>query len=641
MLEKIRESAQGWISWVILTLITLAFSLWGIQSYIHHGSSAITMAKVDGHTILQTTWEGAVKRAYRQLMVTQKRTTLTEAEEAQLKSAVLQQMIEEYIRVSAANQAGFSVSDEQVLQLQMSIPGFQENGQFSPRLFKRILSQMALSEAQFYTDMRHDIISNQVQQAFIESAFALPQEVDTAVKLVQQKRNIAYVVFPLTQFKEKMIAKPEQLKQFYQKHQQRWMIPEQVKLQYLRLSSENFLKNHKVDAQQIKDYYENNKQQFSIPAQWQVAHILIKVAVDADETTVAQAKARADKVYQSLQQGANFSNVAKKYSDDPLTRNQGGILGWVQQGMLDSILQQTVVNLKPGQISKPVRSKYGYGVIKLIAVKAAKVKPLNEVHKTIEQAVTTHSMNQWFAEKNEELSDLVYANPDNLTVAAEQLGLTLKETPFITRAGGQQAISKNQDVLKAAFSQEVLNQGYNSNPIELGTQSMVVVRVKQHKAAHVARYEDVKSQVKEQYLREMANKKAFELAQQQVEKLAGAKPLSQIAQQLDLKLNWKKGITRFEVDTIDVAIRDAAFSLARTSATRAAARVVKLSNGDVALVTVTAIQPGQFDKKSAKTEQSIFSDELAHRYGTTDYDCYMRSLVAKSKVKIYSKLKKA
>ena len=634
MLQSIREKAQGWIAKVILILITVAFSLWGIQSYVHRGLSMKPMAEVDGHTIYESQWHTAYERAHRQMLVALKKPSISDMQEQALKESVLKQMMNEYVMTKAASKMGFMVNDEQVVRMQMAIPTFQENGQFSARLFHRVLNQLLMTESEFYADLRHDLISNQVEQMFSSTAFALSNEVDTAVQLIQQKRDVAYLIFPVEKFKAKIKLNDAALQKFYEENKERFKVPESVKLQYITLSSDDFLKTHKATEQQIKDYYENNKDRFRLPGQWQVAHILIKVPEHADKAFENKAKTRADEVFAKLEQGANFADLAKVYSDDIISKNQGGDLGWVSRGMLDSILQNTVTKLRPGQFSKPVRSKYGYGIVKLTAVKPGKVKPIASVRATVAHAVVAQQMDQWFAEKAEELSDLVYANPDTLKVASEQLGLPIQETPFITHTSGKDKITQNPDVIKAAFSPEVIHEGYNSNPIELGPQSMLVIRKKAYEPMRIAKYQEARPKLKNLYLKETATAEAMREAKVRMEQLNQGKSMVNVSKKLNIQLTKKPDIARFQQNDIDEVIRDAAFKLPRNKAKQQLATAVALDNGDVAIVTVTSIKSGVLDKKSKNTEQKVFMEELAARLGDTDYDFFVQSLLAKSKTKM-------
>ena len=635
MLQRIREGAQGWIAWTILILITLAFVLWGLQYYINHGRAIQPIAKVNGETIFKSQWEKSYVRAKRQQLISLERAALSVTEEKQLKAAVLQQMIREYITSTVGAVDGFRIGDSQVQRTMMSIPGLQVDGKFSDRVWQRLLNQLQLTPQQFMDEIRYDILQNQIQSGFTLSSFVLSNEIDRAVELLQQQRDIVYIVFPKSRYQ--MDGKPseKELHAFYKKYSKRWLMPEQVKLEYITLTPDIFLKNHKVNEKDIKAYYEKNKVQYRYSDEWQLAHILIKVSENADAATKAKAKQHAGEVLEKLKQGANFAQLAAQYSEDVLSKNRGGDLGWVRRETLDKILQKAVNSLKPGQFSEPVLSKYGYGIIKLTAVKPGKIRSFDEVKDEIKQALTTRQLDQWFAEKSEELSDLVYANPDTLSVASEQLGLEIKETGFIHRnLQNYSGIARNKQVREAAFSSEVLNDGYNSAPIEMGPQSLVVLRVKRHVKERVPNYNEVKSRLMEFYREKQARANVLAAANEQMLKFSKGKPMSELAEQLNLKMKEQRGITRYQQQGISKELRNAVFALPRPLKNRSVAHNVLLKNGDVALVALQSITRGALLPKDHEAQKNVLREELANRFGMMDYNFYVRDLMNQANIKI-------
>lgn len=636
MLQNIRERAQGIIAWIIFVLLALAFGFWGIQSVFHlgGGSTKKAIAKVNGTTIT----ENQLRVAYQRLTAQQKQNlgnkfVLNQQTESKLKQKALQQLILNALLANNAKTQGYRITQGQIDSVLMSIPAFQVDGKFSPERFRLVLNSMMFTEAGFIRQLRADMLMNQVHLGIVTSAFALPDEVARAYQLINQRRDIDYVLIPTQQFKNEVKLSEQDLQNYYQQHKQAFKTPEQVKVAYLELSYKDILQKQKFSEAQLKQYYQSNIDNYKAPAKWQVAHILIALPKSATKSQTAKAKQQIDTIYQALRQGKVFAELAKDKSQDVVSSEKGGKLPWFSAGNVDPAYITTVTKLKPGQYSQPVRTQYGYEIIKLLAEKPAKVLPFAEVKARVKNMLAAQHAQKVFADENDQLSDITYSNPDTLKTAADKLGLTIKYTDYFTRKGDKKGLLANPKVVATAFSDDVSANKNNSDVIQLNQQKVIVLRVANHKAAAVKSFSMVKDEIKTKLIEQKASKLAGALATTLVNELQQGKTLQQLASTHNLTLKVANNIDRHN-EKLNAEILTKAFKLPLPSENKAKpAASLALEDGGYAVIQLMKVIPGNPDTMT-KQQLQAYLQQVASGYGQLDYQLYVKQQRHKAKIKI-------
>jgi peptidyl-prolyl cis-trans isomerase D len=297
---------------------------------------------------------------------------------------------------------------------------------------------------------------------------------------------------------------------------------------------------------------------------------------------------------------------------------------------MDPSLEKIVVTLKqPGEISEPTQTKYGFSIIKLLEVEKPEVIPFPKVRSEVEKALSRQKAEQAFADEADKLSNLTYANPTSLSVAAKTLDLPIKTTELFDRQGSKESIASNPKVLAAAFSLDVL-QGNNSSVIELNPETLIVLRVKEHKPATVQPFAEVRKQIEKQLGAQLVEQKAQRFGEDLLKKLRQGETGQQVAKQA--KLVWKvvNGAGRYGTQA-PTAIINAAFHMPRPQEQKASSTGLQLPNGDYALLTVNAVHDGVMENAENK-KQHIFGEEIENANGRLDYGLYVDALVKKAKV---------
>ncbi|KTD24505.1 MULTISPECIES: SurA N-terminal domain-containing protein [Legionella] len=622
MLQKLNERIQGIIAWVVIILIAITFTLFGVDYYMQGHQASDVEVDVNGHAISKQAFDMSYRRIRQQRDPSQ----MTAASESALKKQVLTAMITNEVSVQAAKKAGFAVGNQQADAAILSIPQFQQDGHFSPERYQQALSGAMFTPESFRNEVKQGMLLNQQRFAFIGTAFALPNEIKRFVKLYMQTRDYEYLEIPASLFIKNNSISDAAINNYYQHHQKAFLSPETVSIDYVRLSTQQIKDKIQITPEEINAYYEENKTNFLTPAQWQVAHILFAVPEDASDEAQNQIKQKADEAYQVLQRNPEqFNEYVKTKSDDKLSIANNGLLPWLVAGQ--SGFDKSLANLtQPGQISSPVQSPHGYEIFKLIAYKPATIKPLTEVESSIKEQLLVDRAQTQYAQALEQLSDLSYQSPDSLTPVADALKLPIEHTEPFSRQGGSSELTKNKQVVNAAFSHDVLNLGNNSDPIQVDNDSVVVLRVNQHFPAAEKPLVEVKDSI--------AKKLALMNAEQQAKQL-GTELLSDKedeSQQVKLmqtnQLQWRavEKATR-DTDKADPAINDLAFSLPKINSRDGRG----LNNGNYVIVRLKQINDGQLESLD-KEQQASIAQQIEASYGVMDYDLYINNLIQTAKI---------
>jgi peptidyl-prolyl cis-trans isomerase D len=633
MLQSIRDRSQGWLTWFLVITICLTFALWGIHSYFQGGGAPQLAAMVNGSPITKQQLQSAYEHL-RQQQQTQStsQVALTPANEPQLKRQTLEQLIQAKVLSQAALNSGYRVTQEQLTELVAQIPAFKANGQFSPEQFKGILARIGYTTESFFETLQADILQNQVQLGFVSSAFALPNEVQQIQSLLNQRRDIAYAIIPAEMFKSQVHLTDEQLVDYYKQHQtSEFMTPEQVSISYIELDLNKVVAEQKITEQEIKQYYQDNATTTAEPPRYHLAHILIKAPQTATDQQLQQAQTKLTKLKMELKANVNFEQLVKTYSDDVVSAKENGDLGWLHLSDLDSAIAQTVTKLtKPGLITQPIKTQYGYEVIKLLAIQPAKVIPFEQLKAIIKQRLAQQKAQQIFADLSDKLADLTFSNPNSLNTAAKQLDLNVQQTALFTRNGGDSPLTRNPRVIAAAFNKDVLD-GSNSNLIEINPGDVVVLRVNQYKSSTPMPFTNVKSLIEAKLLKQQVQSLVKYNSEQVVAELKAGKTPEEIAKTHQLKWIEVANLARHS-ESPEMAIVKASFSLAVPAAkNQVASQAVQLPSADYAIILLKNVINVTTKKISAQMNEA-FAKQLALSYSQVAYQLYIDHLMKQAKI---------
>jgi peptidyl-prolyl cis-trans isomerase D len=629
MLTTIRERAQGWIAWAIVILISIPFALWGIQSYMGVGSEPVAV-KVNGVELT----EREVDMRYQQVRM-RLREQLGAAwrpemfDEKTMRQQVLDQMVEETLLLQVSHDMGLRASDAELRAAILTNPAFQDGGRFSRATYERMVELQGMSPPQYEEALRQRIVGTQLERAVIGSEVLTERELTEAVRLQGQQRRVSYVRLPRQDFQSEEPIPEDRLRAYYQENPEQFRTPERVKLRYLVLDAAAIGGAQGVDEEALREAYEAEIERFRAPERRTVRHILVQVPANADAEAAEVAKARAGELRERILAGEDFAAIAREVSEDPGSAAQGGDLGTIEPGLMDPAFDQAAFSLPEDTVSEPVRSAFGYHLIEVTDIEEAALKPFEAVRDQLAEEAGRRGSEALYFDWAEQLANLTYESPDSLEPAAEALGLEIQESGWLERTGGE-GIFANPRVMGAAFSDEVLRQGLNSEIIEPehNVLQAVVLRVAEHEEASVRPFDEVRDQITASLREQRAAEAAAEAASAMVERLRGGASLAEAAGDRPVV---DAGMIGREASAVPPAVRSAAFTLPRPGEGAASYGSASLVGGDAAVVAVSAIEDGSLQGLESPA-QAQERREIARTIGSAYFDDLVEDLKARAKI---------
>jgi len=603
MLQTIHDKITGWIAGIVILLIAVPFIFWGIDV----GFGAVTYAARVNSDDLPFWRPGTkislqeVSRAYQNQLSRLQQAYGGEVPPEQ-RAELQDRLIESYIRNELMNQRtaklGYRVSDEQVLMAYEATPEFQIDGKFSSDVATRVLQSQGISLAAFEADQRRDLQVTQLQDGIAASAFVTTQELARAVALQGEQREVAWFVIPASRFAKQSAPDEAAISAYYEQNKGKLMTPETLTLKYVELQVSDLMPQVAVNEADLQSYYESMKDRYIEAEKRRGRHILIQVGSDSED---AAARTKAEELLAKVNGGADFAKLARESSQDAGSAAQGGDLGWAERSFFVGPFADALFTMKVGEIRGPVRSQFGYHIIRLDEIAAGKQRSFEEAHAELEIEYRRQEAEKLFGERQEQLADKAFEKLDTLDSVATELGLTQREATGFTRTQGGGPFGARQDVIEAAFSADVLN-GQNSEPIELEPGHVIVLRV------------DARQQAAQKTLDQVREEIVAALEKQRGEELA-RKTGVETAEQLNSgATTWEKAVSALRVDaqgpkwlartdsTLPVELRNALFSAPKPKSDQGTRHyhAVALGSGDFA---VLALSGARVDTTAETPEQ--------------------------------------
>lgn len=622
MLQNIRDNSQGWIAKTIIGLIIVLLALTGFEAIFNGLGNQQTAAEVNGEEISLSELNSAVEMQRRQLMQQFGRDFDTSLIDDQLlRNAALNDLIDRRLLVQAAKESGFSLSQAAMDQIILQTPEFQENGRFSPARFDQVIRQMGYGRLQFRQMLEEEILIGQLQAAITGSGFVTDQEVRNFIRLDKQTRDFG--LYRVKADSDSVSVSDEQVSEFYEQNPQRFMTPEQVVIDYVELKKDAFFDQVDISEDELRTRYENEIA--NLGEQRRAAHILIETGESRSDEA---AKARIDELRQRLAQGEDFAELARATSEDPGSAADGGDLGFAAAGVYDPAFEEALFALNKGQVSDPLRTEFGWHLIKLLDTQAADVPSFANLHDKLARDLKAEKVEQRFVEAARELENLAFEAAD-LQQPAQELGLEIKTSEAFGRDGGKEGVMANRQVIQQAFSPELLEGGANSQALELDPETVIVMRVKEHREPQRMTLADVQDGIRAMLKRQGA----AEAAQSQGEAMLSSLREGQTPAQQTTAWEVHEAVTR-SFEGIEPQVLQALYRMPKPEDEQKPQFAgVALGNGDYVLLRLTGVsEPAE---ELDETEAQMYKRFLASRAGQDDFAAYRARLHRESDIERY------
>ena len=493
MFDAVRNNKR--IVQIFLVLITLPFAFFGVDSYVRNADSEGDVAKIGDIKISQQQFQQAMRDQQERLrtqMGGQLDPKLLDNPEA--RNAIINDLVDQRLLMLEASKKNMFASDDAVRVAIGAIDVFKIDGKFSSERYESALRAQGMTPAGFEAQLRQDITLQQLANGLGQSGVIARAVSDRVLGLQMERRDVQEYRLSIDAYLDKVILADGAAQKFYDENGKQFETPEQARVEYLVLSMETIGSQLAVSDAEIKSWYDSHKDRFQVPEERRASHILISAAEKGEKV---KAKATAEDLLKEIQKNpAIFADLAKKNSQDPGSAAKGGDLGFFGRGMMVKPFEDVAYTLKEGEISGVVESDFGFHIIKVTGIHAAKEKPLAEVKGEIEDELKKTAASRKFAEAAEAFSNIVYEQSDSLKPAAEKFNLTVKQSGWIGRkAEAGSGPLANEKLLNSVFGDEAVKNKRNTEAVETAANTLVTARILEHKPSARQPFEAVKASI--------------------------------------------------------------------------------------------------------------------------------------------------
>ncbi len=618
MFDAVRNNKR--IVQVFLALIMLPFAFFGVDSYVRNAGPGQDVAKIGDVKITQQQFQQALREQQERLRTqlgAQFDPKLLDTPEA--RQAILTDLVDQRLLMLEASRSKMLVGDEAIRRTIGAIDAFKVDGKFSPERYEAALRAQGMTPAGFEAQLRQDLTLQQLAAAVGQSGMVAHSVSDRVLAMQTEKREVQEFRIPLDAYLGKVKLADGAAQKFYDENSKRFETPEQLRAEFVVLSMETIGTQLKVSDAEIKAWFDGHKDRFQQPEERRASHILIA----SDKIGKDKAKARAEELLKEIRKNpAAFADLARKNSDDPGSAAKGGDLGFFGRGMMVKPFEDATYQLKEGEISGVVESDFGFHIIKLTGVHAAKEKSLAEVRGEIEAELKKAAASRKFAEAAESFSNIVYEQADSLKPAAEKFALTVSQTGWLGRqANPANGPLANEKLLAALFSEDSVKNRRNTEAVEIAPNTLVAARIIEHKPAALQPFDSLKAGIEALLVRQEAQALARKDGEARLEALKKGED----------SLGWGpvKAVSRIDPGALPPA---AALTVFRMDAAKLPAYAgVELPGGGYTLFRLNKLAAGEALDEARK--QALVS-QLAQFEMQQDVQSYLAALRSRYKVEI-------
>ncbi len=626
MLQGIRDNSKGIVAKVIVGFIVLTFALFGVDSLVGLTQGSNAPATVNGEEISERDLYQATQMQRRSILARMgDNADPSSLDDNLLTAMVLDSLIQEKALLVEATDNDMHVSEKMIDEIITNTPAFQVEGRFNVAQFDLAIRNVGFTRLTYRESVRKSQLISQQRAGLALSSYVLPTSVKQAAALDRQTRDIRYFAMPIATVRAQTSVSETEVKTEYEARKNTLNTTEQVSVDYVQLSLDSVSQNIQVSEEEINTQYDQILAGFEAKEQRQAAHILIEVN---DNIGDAAALAKIEAIKARIDAGEDFATVAKETSNDFGSAENGGDLGVVVRGTFEASIEDELYALALGNVSSPVQSESGYHLLKVLEVIKTKAPSIAQAKAGIISELTVIKAEQLYLEKLEKLTDLAFISGDLRDLAAE-LSLEIKTLQAFSKAGGNEVMSQNSKVIRAAFTDELVNDNLNSSPIEIDSANAVVIRVKEHFSVRALTFAEVEQDLKDQLLTRKASEQLQERAKVAVAEIKKSGDASAVA--ADFVLLTHLATSRISGQVPAEVVRKA-FTLAHPKEGKVSVDTVTMTDNSLAIIIVDKVNVADISKIPVNEMQAI-QNALAARLGNQTYQTFVQQVQDSAEIK--------
>ena len=628
MLQQIGDSLKGhkWLTYLVFGALALIFAAWGAYGIanLNFGGGS-NVARVNGHNLsydeVRPIWQRQLTRLQQSFGG-----EVPGGERALLENQLVESLVRETLLTDRAVKLGYRVSDAQLAAAVREEPAFQVDGRYSADLARARLQQAGLSEDAYAADLRNSMLRAQLESSVRISEFATPAEVRRARALADQQRQVRYALLPLEKYSAAAVIGDAAVQAYYDAHKQSFLTAESVHLQYAQLQLGQVSSQLQISDADIHDYYDKNKARYISAERRQAHQILIQVSATEND---AAALKKAQDALAKLKAGGDFAVLAKQYSDDPGSAAQGGQLDYAAKDAFVAPFADALFGMQVGELKGPVKTQYGYHIIRLDGIEPAKGKSFEEARSEVEQQLRHDRAADRFGDLQEQIQQKLEQPGESLEALAKEFGLQLGEVPEFVKGSGGGDLPDSKELDEAVFSDATLAEHRIGGPVQVAEGRMVLVRDLSHQVPAPKPLTAVRDSIVAMLRKDAGTKAAQEAAAAAVKRLEGGADFDAVAKDLGVAGQGPRYIGRQD-PSVPVAVRDAAFALPVPAAHQSLYRAFPQSDGGAAVLVLDDVKtdPSAADPNADATTART----LMQQYSAADVQAYQEQVRNAAKV---------
>jgi peptidyl-prolyl cis-trans isomerase D len=656
MLQKLRDKSTGWFATAVLGVLVVPFAFFGMEQYLFQQNDTY-VAKIEAPPAWWASapsfWPATMLWQRDEISADEFRTQFEQARQQQRqqlgdafdpsvfesvdnKRKVLDSMIDQRVLRMAADRSGIAIGDAQVRQEIQNIPAFQADGKFDPQRYQLVLQSQVppRTPRQFQEEVREGLKQSLIPTRIAESSFVTDAELDRLLRLTGETRDVGFVVLPQPTPDAAPVTDAE-IQGWYSSHASAYRAPETVTLEYIDLdASKLVVPPPSEDA--LRQRFQQQQAHAAAADQRLASHILVKVDAGANEATWKAAEAKARQIAeQARQPGADFAALARADSQDEGSKAAGGDLGWIEKGAMPKPFEDALFAMQAGQVSEPVRTEFGWHVIQLREIKTGTKATFEEMHDQLAREQADADRERAYNDLTGKIVDDVLKNPTSLASAAKLAGQPVQQLGPIARNARPDAnagLAGNPALLRAAFKEDLIQDGTVSDPIEIGPDHSVLVRVVQHAPERALPLAEVRERVIAAIRADRAAKAADASATAMLAEVRAGKPLQDLATARGLTIANVPGVPR-GAPVPDIEVADAMFLAPKPAEGKVSADKARMADGRFVVFAVSKVTPGD-PAKATPQERIQIRQQIAQAAGYGEATSLVKELRKKMKITV-------
>ncbi len=624
MLQTIREKFTGWIAALIIGAISIAL----VISFGNMNQTPLEEDVVITVNDKEITLIDYREEYTNQLLQFQEvfGDEIPESLEFTIQESATENLIMKTLLKDYVDTQGYRVSPEFVAELITSNPNFQLGEGFNRQNYEAILTSQGVSQSQYENDLRIQLQINQLRRALIESSFITPSEFRKFVELQMEARSGQFLMIPSSNYADQVSLGNEEISAFYSQNTNSFMTQEEIDVEYLSIDIEEIAQDIKISDSDVEQYYNENIDRFRSNEERKSSHILISFDDEViDDAALEQIK----NIQERIKAGESFESLAQEFSDDGGSAANGGDLGWAEPGLFVPEFDQVLFALKVGEISDPVKTQFGYHIIRLDDLKEGRKKEFAEIEEELTTEYSKLLAEDRLYELAEQLDDLALQAFNELDSVAEELALDLNQISAITR-NGSSFLNQEPELIDILFSPSSVEQ-FENTPVYEFNNSIIVARVIGHRLPEIKSLSDVEDEIKSLLTVQKSIQIANEEAKKMLTDLSSGITISELSDLNTLELKEFDDIRRND-DVLPRGLMDGLFSTLKANIDNNHFTTVTVGE-DVYLFEVLRINPGKLDDFNDQ-ERDSGKIALAEQLGSNELASFAKQLRENAVVEI-------